>query len=90
MDEKVAKAELLITGYFAEHHVPLLHVNHLVEVCKKNFTDSEITNNLNLKKNQLTYTLQEGIAHYERNEISEIMNKQKFSVLIDESTDRVT
>ena len=33
--------------------------------------------------------LQEGIAYYERNEISEIMNKQNFSVLIDESTDRV-
>ena len=63
MDEKVAKAELLITGYFVEHHVPFLRVNHLVEVCKKAFTDSEIANNLNLKKNQLTYTLQEGIVH---------------------------
>ena len=86
MDEKVAKAELLVTGYFAEHHVPFLQVNHLVEVCEKAFTDSEIAKNLNLKNNQLTYTLQEGIAHYERNEISEIMKKQNFSVLIDEST----
>ena len=59
MDEKAAKAELLITGYFAEHHVPFLHVNRLVEVCNKAFTDGEIANNLNLKKNQLTYTLQE-------------------------------
>ena len=35
LDEKVDKAELLITGYFAEHHVPFLHVNHLVEVLQK-------------------------------------------------------
>ncbi|XP_029641870.1 uncharacterized protein LOC115216552 [Octopus sinensis] len=31
--------------------------------------------------------MQDGIAPYERNEISEILKKQKFSVLIDESTD---
>ena len=57
MDEKVAKAELLITGYFAEHHVPSLHVNYLVEVCKKAFTDSKIANNLNLKKKKHLPTL---------------------------------
>ena len=62
MEEKVAKAELLIRGYFAEY-IPFLHVNYLAEVWKKTFTDSQMANNLNLKKNQLTYTLQEGISH---------------------------
>uniref|UniRef100_A0A0L8H6C1 Uncharacterized protein n=1 Tax=Octopus bimaculoides TaxID=37653 RepID=A0A0L8H6C1_OCTBM len=31
--------------------------------------------------------MQDGIAHYERNEILEIFKKQKFSLLVDESTD---
>lgn len=87
LNEKVAKAELLITGYFAEHHVPFTHINHLSEICKKAFPDSEIAKNLQLKKTKLTYIMQDGIAHYERNEISEILRKQKFSILIDESTD---
>ena len=32
--DKVAKAELLLDGYVAEHGVPLVQVNHLVEVIK--------------------------------------------------------
>ena len=31
MDEKVAQAEVLIAGFFAEHHVPYSHADHLID-----------------------------------------------------------
>ena len=49
--DKVAKAELLLDGYVAEHGVPLVQVNHLVEVIKKIFPHCEVAQGMNMKKN---------------------------------------
>ena len=34
---KVTKAELKIAGFFAEHHVPYAHADHLLDVLKVPF-----------------------------------------------------
>ena len=40
-EEKIANAEVLIAGYFSEHNVPFVQVDHLLAVCKKEFPDSD-------------------------------------------------
>lgn len=37
--DKVSKAEVLLTGYIAEHGVPFAQADHLVETIKKMFPD---------------------------------------------------
>ena len=85
MNTKVAKAELLLTAFFAQHNIPFLHLNHFYEVCKKAFPDSDIAQNLNVVRNELSK--RDGIANHERNDLAEILKTQKFSILMDESTD---
>lgn len=87
VDEKVANAEVLFAGYFAEHHVPFAHADHLFEVCQKAFPDSNIAQKVSMKKTKVSYLIQDGIAYHAKQDISTICQNQMFSVLIDESTD---
>lgn len=64
--DKVAKAELLLDGYVAEHGVPFAQVDHLVEVIKKMFPDCEAAQGMNMRKNKASYILQDGTAWEER------------------------
>lgn len=86
-NEDVAKAELMISAFIAEHHMPFAQTDHLVEVCKKAFHDSNIAKAVNMRATKASYLIQEGIAYHEKMEISDICRKVKFSLIIDESTD---
>ena len=85
--ERIANAEMLFTGYFSEHHIPFSNVEHLFGICKRAFPDSDIAKNVCCKRTKFSYTIQDGIANYEKLELNEICRTQKFSVIIDESTD---
>lgn len=87
MKEEVAKAELTIAACIAEANVPYAQCDRIVKGFKKAFHDSEIGKKVSLKKTKLSYIIQDGIAYYERDEISKVCRNQKFSLLIDESTD---
>lgn len=56
-------------------------------MCKRAFPDSDIAKKVSFKRTKLAYIIQDGIAHYEKLEINEICRQQKFSLIIDESTD---
>ena len=85
--EKIANAEMLFAGYFSEHRIPFSNVEHLFGICKRAFPDSDIAKKVSCKRTKLSYTTQDGIAHYENLELNEICHTQKFSAIIDESTD---
>ena len=42
INNKVAAAEIKLSGFFAEHHVPFAQADHLVKVCKEIFPDIKI------------------------------------------------
>lgn len=46
LQDKVAKIELLLSGYVVEHGVPFGQCDHLVDVIKKMFPDSEVARNI--------------------------------------------
>lgn len=87
LDDKVAKAEITMSAFMAEHNVPFLQADHLIECCKLMFPDSAIAQGMSFKRNKAAYVMQQGIAHYERLTIVDICREQKFSIIIDESTD---
>ena len=87
LENKVARAELLLASFMAEHSTPFLQADHLVERCKKMFPDSEIAKNIKMKRSKASYVIQHGIAYYERQDKIQICKTQKFSIIIDKSTD---
>ena len=84
---KVSRAELLLTGYTAEHDLPFSNAEHLISLLKKMFPECDVAQNMLLKKTKISYVMQDCIAWEEKNEIAKICQENKFSLLIDESTD---
>ncbi|XP_068232164.1 zinc finger BED domain-containing protein 5-like [Palaemon carinicauda] len=85
--DKVAKAEMYLTGYMAEHGVPFAQADHLVDVIKKMFPECETARNMKIKKTKASYMLQDGIAWEERQLVAKFCRENYFSLIIDESTD---
>ena len=84
---KVITAELYLAAYIAENNVPFSHVNQLVEIQKKIFPECQVAQEMKMKKTKASYVIQDGIAWEEKQEIAKICRENKFSLIIDESTD---
>ena len=56
-DEQIAKSKLLLAGYFAEHHIPFSHADHLLSLCKEAFPDSHIAFKLSMKRTKISYAI---------------------------------
>ena len=56
-------------------------------VCERAFLDSQIAAKIAMKKTQMSYVIQDRIAYDEKLALTDICKKQKFSIIIDESTD---
>ena len=78
---------MIFAGYFVEHNLPFAAVDHLFDICKKALPDSNIVKNISMKRTKLSYIIQDGIAHHEKMQITDICKSNKFSIIIDESTD---
>ena len=87
LKDKVHKAELKLTAFMAEHDMPFSQTDHLLPLLKKMFPDSDIAQNMTLKKTKASYVMQDSIAWEESREIAKLCQENKFSLLIDESTD---
>ena len=70
--KQIAKSELLLADYFAEHHISFSHADHLLTVCKRAFPDSHIAFKLSMKRTKISYVMQAGIAFYEKLEVTNI------------------
>lgn len=86
-DEQIARSELQVAAYFVEHNIPMATVDHFLPVLKKICPDSKIATKMTMKKTKLSYTIQDGIAFHEQMTMDDICRRQKFSIIIDESTD---
>lgn len=82
----MANSEILFTAFMAEHNTPFAQDDHFIQ-CWKKFPDSAIAQKMLMKLTKVAYVMQDGIAHYERLEFVNICKNQKFSVIVDESTD---
>lgn len=82
------RAEIKLTAFFAEHNVAIQTADHLIELCKKMFHDSQIVKRMTLDKTKCTAILTNVIAKTVQEEIALHLQNTPFSVLVDESTDK--
>lgn len=79
--------EIRISMFFAEHNVALHIVDHLIPLLKIIVPDSEIIKKAELGRTKCTEIIKNVIAKEEKEHLIKKLQTNKFSILIDESTD---
>ncbi|KAE8745970.1 hypothetical protein FOCC_FOCC007332 [Frankliniella occidentalis] len=87
LDTEVKKAEISLAAFFTEHNIAIMIADHLVQLVKKIFHDSEIAKKLTLDRTKCTAVVKNVLAKTEKEEIVQDLKTVPFSVLVDESTD---
>uniref|UniRef100_H2ZRS9 DUF4371 domain-containing protein n=1 Tax=Latimeria chalumnae TaxID=7897 RepID=H2ZRS9_LATCH len=87
LETGIKTAELKLAGFLAEHNIAMRAADHLTDVLKDIFKDSNIAQNLSFGRTKATAISKNIIGSCYFEELSEILKRKKFSVLIDESTD---
>ena len=80
-------AEIKLSAFYAEHNIGIATVNHLVPVLKSCFKDSRTAQDLSLGRTKCSKIITNCLGVRELEKLVEILKFQKFSVLVDESTD---
>lgn len=86
-NNEVKMAEIKIAAFFAEHNLAFHLIDHLTPLLKEIFPDSKICSKLELHRTKCTSIINKIIAPVETSDITDIILKNPFSVLVDESTD---
>lgn len=86
-EEKVKYAELKLAAFMAEHKIPHASMDHLSDLLVDAFPDSNIAKNLKMKHTKLQVVINNVLGDSEKEYLCADLKSQKFSVLIDESTD---
>lgn len=84
----VKTAEIKLAAFIVEHNLSFNIMDHLCELLHTTFTDSEIAKNVKCKRTKTRAIINNVIGSYSRDVITRLLQKKKFSLLIDESTDK--
>lgn len=87
MGKKMNDAELLITGFMAEHGMSFSQAHHLIPVIKEIFPYCVTARNATLMETRAAYVPQYGIAWEESRDTPTVRHDIMCSLLTDESTD---
>lgn len=87
VEKEVKKAEIGLAAFFVEHNIAIMAADHLVELVKKLFHDSEIAKRVTLDRTKCTAVMKNILAKSEKEQIVLDLKTVPFSVLVDESTD---
>lgn len=82
----VVLATILLACFIAEHNLPFSTADHLVELMKIMFPDSAIAQGMTMGRTKCTDVIKI-LGRCVMNELIEKMRLNKFSIIIDESTD---
>lgn len=86
-ERKTQECELRLSTFFAEHNVALQVVDHLIPLLKQLVPDSQIIQKIELGRQKCTNVIKNVLAPYMCNELVNILKTNKFSIMLDESTD---
>jgi len=87
LDTKVKFTEIKLASYFCEHNIPMKSIDHLSELLKEIFPDSEIANNVKMHRTKCTSIVTNVLGKRETASLSSELKNNKFSLLIDEGTE---
>ncbi|XP_045492339.1 uncharacterized protein LOC123691815 [Colias croceus] len=79
--------EIKLCGFLAEHNISSTTLNHLTTLLQSSVPDSEIINKMQMKSTKATAIIKNVIAEAEKEYLQKKLQINRFSVLIDVSTD---
>lgn len=82
----VAYATILLSVFLAEHNLPFMICDHLIDLNKRMFPDSNIAAEMSMKRTKCTFIVNK-LGKFSTECLSEKLKKCKFSIIVDESTD---
>ncbi|KAF0687418.1 Uncharacterized protein FWK35_00036478, partial [Aphis craccivora] len=68
-NRSVQNAEIKLAGYFAEHNIPFLASDHLTDLLKEIFPDSDIAKLMSMKRTKTTAIIKNVIGATQKNEL---------------------
>lgn len=68
--------------FLAEHNIALNITDHLDDLLKSIFHDSQICHNIKLKRTKATAVINNAIAPFTKNNLIDTLKTTKFSVMI--------
>lgn len=84
---QIKRAEILICGFLSEHNISFNTADHLTQILKKAFPDSDIAKKIVLGRTKATKIVTNVIGKNHKEELVKDLKNTTFSVIIDESTD---
>lgn len=87
LQKSVIKLELALSALVVARNVAYLFCNHFVPLLKRFLPDSEIMKRVSLDRLKATWLVKDVLASAQRARLINILNSQRFSIIIDESTD---
>lgn len=87
-ETKVKTNEIKIASYVAEHNLPINNVDHLVGLIKSLHLDEDVIKKMSCNRTKCTAIITNVTGAYGQEEVINIIKEEKFSLIIDESTDR--
>ncbi|KAK2711105.1 hypothetical protein QYM36_012322 [Artemia franciscana] len=88
LQKSVENAELKLSGFIAEHNLPFRVMEHLPGILKNVFPDSVIAGKITCGRDKTRNIIVKKLAPDADQALSEKLQKYKFSILLDESTDK--
>ena len=88
LQKSVENAELKLSGFIAEHNLPFRVMEHLPGLLKNVFPDSVIAGKITCGRDKTRNIIVKKLAPDADQALSEKLQKCKFSILLDESTDK--
>uniref|UniRef100_H3AUD8 HAT C-terminal dimerisation domain-containing protein n=1 Tax=Latimeria chalumnae TaxID=7897 RepID=H3AUD8_LATCH len=85
-EHMIQMCEIKLAAFLAENNIPFVAADHLTDVLKNVF-DSKIAQNMSLKRTKATSIIRNVVATNHKEELCEMLHSNKFSILMDESTD---
>ncbi|XP_050298878.1 uncharacterized protein LOC126737852 [Anthonomus grandis grandis] len=87
VEKSVRRAELKLVAFISEHNLPFLIMDHLILLLISIFPESDVAKKLKCNRTKATKLTKDCLAQEQINLITSILQKQHFSLIIDETTD---
>lgn len=88
LDNKIRAAEIRIAAFITEHNLPVATVDHLVKLIKEIGKYPEVIKGLTCGRTKCTSIIKNVTGSFNKKTICDILKEKKFSIIIDESTDK--
>lgn len=86
-EKQVKEGEIKLAAFVVEHNLPLNIMTHLPELMRSVCKDSEIAKKIVSSRTKTTAVINNVIGKCSK-ELRDIMKENKFSLIVDESTDK--